>query len=177
MPREINKIIIHCADTWSKQALAEHWYKKKFDECDEKQQAKIMQSVDIGLETVEEWHKDAGFSKSKETELHCGYHSIIRVDGTIEIARAEQEAGIHCKGYNHDSLSLCLIGGRPIDSFTKEQMEALFAQLMVWVLRYGLEAKQVFGHKEFNAHKTCPNITNMDKIRDELEMRLLAKGA
>ena len=173
--REITRIVIHCADTWSKEALAQQWHKKKFDECDEKQQKKIMGCVDIGMHTIDSWHEAEGFSESPETKLHCGYHAVIRIDGTIEIARAEHEVGIHVKGHNHNSLGICLIGGRPEDSFTKEQMEALYAQLLVWVVRYGLEAKQVVGHKELNPKKTCPNISDMDKIRDELEVRL--KGA
>lgn len=176
MPRAINKIIIHCADTWSKDALAQKWFSKDFKDLTKPQADKVMRSVDIGLIEIDSWHEAEGFSASPDTELHCGYHMLVRVDGTLEQGRADHEAGIHCRGQNHDSLAICLIGGRPENSFTKEQIEAMYAQLLAWITRYGLEPKHVFGHKEFNAAKTCPNITNIDLIRDELEIRLQQKG-
>lgn len=143
--RKIDKIIVHCADT--------------------------PEAMDIGLEEINQWHEEMGFSPSPTTGLHCGYHAIIRRDGVVELARPEQEPGIHCKGHNASSLAVCLVGGKTPDSFTKEQMSVLQTLVLGWCARYGLEPKHVFGHREFNAKKVCPNITNLEAFRDMLEIR------
>lgn len=142
--RKIDKIIIHCADT------PDH--------------------MDIGVEEINLWHEQAGFSPSTTTGLHCGYHAVIRRNGLTEIARPDFEPGIHCKGHNATSLAVCLVGGKTTDSFTKEQITTLQSLVLAWLIRYGLEPKQVFGHREFNAGKACPNITNLEGFRDQLEV-------
>lgn len=170
MLRKIDKIIIHCADTWDEETLSQRWYKKPYSTLTELERARVYRSVHIGLETIEGWHAQEGFSPSPTTGFHCGYHAIIRRDGVVEIARPDSDPGIHCKGHNATSLGVCLIGGKKADTFTKVQMSALTTLVLGWCVRYGLEPKQVFGHREFNAQKACPNISNLDAFRDILEV-------
>lgn len=168
--RAVDKIIVHCADTWDEESLSQHWYKRPYKALSELEQTKVQRSVDIGIEQIEVWHQQAGFSESPTTGLHCGYHAVICRDGTIQMARSESEAGVHCKGHNATSLAVCLVGGKRPDSFTKAQMGSLVTLVLSWLIRYGLEPKQVFGHREFNAQKACPNISNLEAFRDMLEV-------
>jgi hypothetical protein len=40
-----------------------------------------------------------------------GYHYIIRRDGVLETGRPEEVAGAHARGFNHNSISISLVGG------------------------------------------------------------------
>jgi len=137
--REINKIIVHCSDS------PDH--------------------LDFGLKEVNLWHFQRGFSASISTGFHCGYHYLIRRDGIVEVARPDDEPGIHCKGQNRDSVSICWMGR---DKPSKEQKMALDALLCTIMASWALTPKHVFGHSEFNSHKTCPNLGDLDKFRDGL---------
>jgi len=100
---------------------------------------------DFHASDIDRWHKERGW--------RCiGYHFVITLDGSIESGRPVDEIGAHCKGHNHDSIGICLIGDA---LFTTLQWQALQALLKE------LEAKHphaaVYGHNEFNSHKTCPN--------------------
>lgn len=139
--RKINKVIVHCSDTPT--------------------------GRDIGLKEINEWHIARGFKPSSNGVV-AGYHWIIRIDGTIEPARDESDIGAHCFGQNRDSIGICLVGD---GTYTKSQWQSLYVLLEMTMNFYDLEPKQVFGHKEFTDLKTCPNIDDMEKFRDELELK------
>ncbi len=116
--REINRIIIHCADTPNG---------REFHASD-----------------IDRWHKERGF--------RCiGYHYVVALDGAVEPGRPVGEIGAHCKGYNHDSIGICLIGR---DAFTRAQWDALDRLLADLGLRW--PEATVHGHREFNPRKSCP---------------------
>jgi hypothetical protein len=144
MARKINKVVLHCSDS--------------------------PDGRDIGLKDINEWHKERGFTPTA-SGIYCGYHWVIRIDGVIEMGRPESEKGIHCTGQNSNSIAICLAGR---SKFTEDQWTSLYYLLGQICTGYDLEAKHVFGHYEFNAHKTCPNI-DMTKLRDALEMFLNKK--
>lgn len=143
--RTVNKIIIHCTDS--------------------------PDNRDFDIANVSEWHKARGFLPSLYTGLYCGYHYLIKRDGTIQVGRYEVEQGAHCKGQNKDSIGICWVGSQ---SITHQQYDALCNLTCSVLTKYGLEPKQVFGHHEFNSGKTCPNL-NMDKFRDDIEI-IYSKG-
>ena len=47
-------------------------------------------SQDIGFEEINRWHRAKGW-------LMCGYHFIIKRNGTIEDGRLTDEVGAHCR--------------------------------------------------------------------------------
>lgn len=149
--REINKIIIHCSDSPDDM---------RFDIAD-----------------VNKWHKARNFPPDSNGSF-VGYHWLVLRDGTCQMGRPDNEAGCHCKGHNHDSIGICLMGTGK--NYTPEQWRSLDYLLMNYMSAYGLEPKQVFGHCEFDTAKaqgkTCPNIPNMEKFRDELEIRYYNQG-
>lgn len=123
--REINEIIVHCA------------YTKK--------------NMDVGFEEIDQWHKERGFRSP--SGIHCGYHKIIRRDGTIEDGRPYEEAGAHCKGRNSKSIGICLVGGFNDADFTIEQYEAL-----LWLVGKIIADNpdiSIHGHRDFS-DKACP---------------------
>ncbi len=93
---------------------------------------------------IDRWHKERGWRG-------IGYHYVIPVAGDLEYGRAESEIGAHCRGYNRDSIGICLIG---TDAFTRQQWDAL--HLLVDNLGERYPEASVHGHREFNSHKTCP---------------------
>lgn len=143
--RKIDRVIIHCSDTPT--------------------------GRDVGLREIDQWHKERGFSPSKDG-LYCGYHWIIRIDGVIEMGRKEIEAGIHVAGHNRNSVGICLVGR---GQYNEDQLASLLYLLGQTLDAYGLEPKNVFGHYEFNQGKSCPMI-NMEALRDSLEMYLNERG-
>jgi N-acetyl-anhydromuramyl-L-alanine amidase AmpD len=97
--REIELGIIHCADTPS--------------------------DMDIGSKEIDDWHRARGWSA-------IGYHYVIRRDGTIEKGRdldndgdVFDEIGAHAKGFNRNSIGICLVGGMGGFNFTSQQLRSL----------------------------------------------------
>ena len=114
---------------------------------------------------IDQWHKERGWRG-------CGYHYIINNgcpengalflpewDGRIEPGRDLELIGAHCRGENHDSIGICLVGKH---HFTLNE----FVQLvhLVHQLRRRFGFLTVHGHRDYNKKKTCPNF----EVRDML---------
>jgi N-acetyl-anhydromuramyl-L-alanine amidase AmpD len=82
--------------------------------------------MDIGAAEITDWHVNGnGWSA-------IGYHFVIRRDGTVEKGRDTDndgdvfdEVGAHAKGFNKNSIGICLVGGMNGFNFTRAQMMAL----------------------------------------------------
>ena len=149
--REIKKIIIHCSDSlWGDR------------------------------EIIDEWHEERGFKSP--SGVHIGYHYVILnayptresykenypvlgVDGEKQEGRKEDEMSAHCKGENPNSIGICLIGR---DTFTSAQLYNLLDLLSDLLDKHDLSIEDVYGHRDFNANKDCPEISTK-WIRDYLE--------
>ena len=88
----------------------------------------------IGRRELDRLHRGRGF-------LRCGYHCVIRRDGTVESGRPVDVAGACVKGYNDVSVQVCLIGGqgcnkKPASNFTAEQRRSLTALVAKLSQRY-----------------------------------------
>ena len=84
--------------------------------------------VDIGVKEIDKMHSRR-FRKQRKSGMYCGYHIIIRLDGTIEYGRLIEELGAHCKP-NYGKIGCCYIGGldengKPCDTRTPEQIVAM----------------------------------------------------
>jgi len=139
--RNITHIIIHCSD-----------------------------SVFGDAELIDSWHKENGWSS-------IGYHFVILngfpknskdyhnyYDGFIEYGRDICLKGAHAKGWNSNSIGICLIG---ISKFTENQMDTLIYKIKNLQAKYKIPKKNVIGHYEVDDSKTCPNL-DMNKIRAQL---------
>ena len=108
--------------------------------------------MDIGVKEIDSWHKARGWSG-------CGYHFIIKLDGTIEVGRDIEVNGAHCKGYNRSSIGICYVGGKgddgkPEDTRTDAQKKTISA--LIISLQASNPGAIVKGHNELS-NKACPS--------------------
>jgi len=150
----VNKIIVHCSDS------------------------------DFGdARQIDAWHREKGLDGN-------GYHYVVLNgmranarpyeagdDALVETGRALDVAGAHARGYNFESIGICLIGKY---HFTSRQILSALPKLLLDLLRkYHLQVNAIVGHGELNAKKTCPNI-DMALVRDMVRARVavnILKGA
>lgn len=137
--RNINLIIIHCTAT--------------------------MEGMDFKSDDIDTWHKQRGWKG-------IGYHYVIDLDGTIEKGRPEEEIGAHCSGKNKNSIGIVYVGGldkngKPKDTRTKEQKEAMIGLLLQLLCKY--PKATIHGHNEFS-NKACPCF-NVQKEYDIINLR------
>ena len=110
-------------------------------------------SMDIGLTEIRKWHvQDNGWRD-------VGYHYIIRRNGEVELGRSIRDTGAHAAGYNHKSVSVCMVGGMAEDNsaennFTAHQWTALLD--LVKQLKSNYPDADVIGHNEIS-EKECPS--------------------
>lgn len=100
----------------------------------------------------------------------CGYHKFIRFDGLIEQGRPDEEVGAHCKGYNHNSIGICLAGLR---EYTEAQMSSLKKLLAELKAKY--PKATLHGHYEF-ANKECPAFDMAELKKWYLELEIPKPG-
>lgn len=106
---------------------------------------------DYTVDDIRRWHLDRGWDD-------CGYHFVVRLDGTVEQGRPISIAGAHCKGHNANSIGIAYVGGldkqgRPKDTRTAAQRDALLC--LVLRIKQAYPEAKVFGHNAF-ANKACP---------------------
>ena len=105
---------------------------------------------DLSAEQIHQIHLNNGWAG-------CGYHFIIRKDGTVEQGRPRWAIGSHAEGYNWNSVGIHVCGNFELVDPTVEQIESL-AYLVGWLCDlYDLTptADYVVGHRELNA-TACP---------------------
>lgn len=108
---------------------------------------------DYGVADIDRWHRAQGWKNG------CGYHYVVRLDGTVERGRPEAMVGAHCKDHNLHSIGICYIGGcaadgTAADTRTPAQKKSLTALIMELKQRYPKAI--VVGHHTLNPHKACP---------------------
>jgi N-acetylmuramoyl-L-alanine amidase len=112
---------------------------------------------DIGAKEITQWHIARGFHT-------IGYHFVCRRDGSIEHGRPVEDVGAHVEGHNQDSIGIVWVGR---DRMTEFQKESLIEQIWDLLDEFHLTVDDVYGHSDFNPHKTCPNYA-IKKLREEL---------
>jgi N-acetylmuramoyl-L-alanine amidase len=104
--------------------------------------------MDINVDTIREWHvKERGWND-------IGYHYVILRNGEIEKGRPDHVIGAGVKGYNRDSIHICMIGGKPDANFTFKQYRTLMMLKEVLDTEYGNPTW--LGHRDVDKGKTCP---------------------
>ena len=106
-----------------------------------------------GVRDIDLWHREKGW------KYGCGYHYVIRRDGTIETGRPLEMIGAHCVNHNKHSIGICYEGGLdingiPADTRTDEQKVAM--RELLERLHVQFPKAMVVGHNVFNPMKRCP---------------------
>lgn len=99
------------------------------------------------ISVIDNWHKARGW-------VGVGYHYFIKSDGTVQKGRPDEAQGAHVSGHNHDSIGICLHGRK---TFTDAQFYSLKALLYDLMIRHNLRTTDIYGHRDFDSKKTCPN--------------------
>ena len=100
----------------------------------------------ISAEDINKLHKNKGWKG-------IGYHYYIRKDGEIYKGREDEAEGSHAKGYNKESIGICLEGNFEEEHLSNEQIEAL-KNLSVYIcLKYNI--RDIVPHKELG-NTLCP---------------------
>lgn len=100
----------------------------------------------ISPEDINKLHKNKGWKG-------IGYHYYIRKDGTIYKGREDDAEGSHVKGYNKESIGICVEGNFQEEYLSDEQIESLKKLSLYICLKYNI--KDILPHKELG--KTlCP---------------------
>ena len=134
--RKIDSLVIHCSDSpWGDAAVIRDWHKQRGWR-------------DIGYHAV----ILNGFRWNS-----TGYQAVA--NGLIEPGRDHGTQGAHVKGHNRATLGVCLIG---VDDFTPAQFDALWRIVGTWRALYGVPLSGVYGHRELDSGKTCPNFDVQD---------------
>lgn len=107
--------------------------------------------MDVGVKEINAWHFARGWKG-------CGYHYVVRLDGTVERGRYLSQPGAHCSGHNAHSIGIAYVGGvdeqgRPKDTRTEAQKTAL-RQLIAKHVNANTITK-IRGHRDYAA-KACP---------------------
>lgn len=135
--RKIKKVVVHCTAS--------------------------SDSLDIGFREIDEWHRQRGFLS--DTGISCGYHWIIRRNGSVEKGRPESETGAHAQGHNHDSIGVVWVGEKQIGF---NQYKQLLRVLRGIIDLYDIDIMNVLGHNELpDVKKACP-VIDMNRLRADL---------
>ena len=116
----------------------------------------------VSVDTIRSWHLANGWRD-------IGYHWVVKLDGSIEAGRPEDQVGSHVAGHNTGTLGVVYVGGvaadgkTPKDTRTPAQRAALLDLVRALITKYP-SVKKVTGHNQYAA-KACPSF---DVRRDEL---------
>ena len=109
---------------------------------------------EFDVEDITDWHVNGnGWSD-------CGYHIVIKLDGTVQTGRPISKVGAGVYGKNRGSIHICYIGGMDrtmdnwIDTRTPEQKESL--EQLLKDLKDKYPEATIYGHKDFTNKKVCP---------------------
>ena len=103
---------------------------------------------DVTVADIRRWHvEENGWDD-------IGYHYFIDKVGMVFKGRSLDVIGAHCKGYNKDSIGICLSG---LHDFSPMQFVSLKVLLFNLMRDFAIPASEIYPHNEFNLNKTCPN--------------------
>jgi N-acetyl-anhydromuramyl-L-alanine amidase AmpD len=85
-----------------------------------------------------------------------GYHFFINKEGKVFDGRDLKKQGAHCKGYNKNSIGICLSGEY---NFTEAQFKSLRRVVFNLQEAFRIDDDCIVGHADLNPNKTCPNFS------------------
>lgn len=115
------------------------------------------EAIDIGAEEIRRDHMQRGW-------LDIAYHYVVRTNGTVQAGRPEDKPGTHCRGYNLNSLGICLVG----EQAGPAQFDGLYELLMGLMDKY--PDAIVIGHSDMpKVNHICPafNVTKFMEGRSD----------
>ena len=121
------------------------------------------------VEDVRSWHVEGNGWDD------IGYHWLVPSDGQLVIGRPLHLEGAHTRGYNRQSLGVCLIGDNtdPVERWRPAQVETLMRLWLACRTVYGAELA-LEGHRDITGPSTiCPGVD----VRAMLLGPMFSRGA
>jgi N-acetyl-anhydromuramyl-L-alanine amidase AmpD len=116
-------------------------------------------AVDCSIEDIHQWHLENGWSG-------CGYHYLVKKNGSIYAGRPEAAIGAHCLGYNEKAIGICTEGNFNIENMGEAQYNALKELISNLLKKYNIH--KVRGHREL-CSTDCPGKNfPLDRIKNDL---------
>ena len=127
-------------------------------------------------ENIDKDHRIKGYAA-------IGYHFVIEREminekhnwALVHVGRDIYHEGAHCLGHNHDSIGICVVGGRLgtndnavwVNNYQRRQRYAL--RNLLYFLTKNIETIEVIGyHCDFDTNRACPGpLTNMRYVLDQ----------
>lgn len=116
------------------------------------------------IQDIHQWHLNNGWAG-------CGYHFFVRKDGSVYRGRPEYVIGVHCMGFNTNSIGICAEGAYMTETMPEVQKQAIIELCQYLINKYPA-INRVLGHKELNA-TDCPG-TNYPLV--EIKEKALVKA-
>lgn len=125
-------------------------------------------SMQVTLEMLRDWHtsplpRGNGWSA-------IGYAYFINQAGEIIKCRdldgdgdVEDEIGAHARGFNRNSIGICVEGR---GTYHPVQFESLRYLITDIASRHGIKQDKIIGHCDVDPHKTCPMFSIQDKMAE-----------
>ena len=157
MPRNIDLVVVHCSATANGDSLFR---------ASAGGPGLIAPVVFVDRMHRERKFKRADFWRNRHNPslAAIGYHFLVYTNGAVATGRHLEEIGAHVKGYNANSIGICMIG---TSAYTRTQWKAL-ATLVLGLLKTYPKAR-VVGHRDLSPDmdgdgtieprewlKTCP---------------------
>lgn len=100
------------------------------------------------IEDIHQWHLENGWAG-------CGYHFLVRKDGSIYKGRPIEAIGSHCKGQNSVSIGICAEGDYMTEIMPETQEKSIIELVQHLRSQYG--QLPILGHAEaMNFETSCP---------------------
>ncbi|WP_315118271.1 peptidoglycan recognition family protein [uncultured Clostridium sp.] len=108
------------------------------------------------IEDIHRWHLNNGWAG-------CGYHYLVRKDGSIWTGRPENAVGSHVSGFNQNSLGICAEGSYMKETMPEVQKKTIIDLCKYLCNKYGIN--KIYGHREVGA-SNCPGVNYpLEEIR------------
>ncbi|KYH35818.1 N-acetylmuramoyl-L-alanine amidase [Clostridium tepidiprofundi DSM 19306] len=98
------------------------------------------------IQDIHRWHLNRGWSG-------CGYHFLVRKDGSIYRGRPENVIGAHCLHHNNYSIGICAEGSYMQEVMPQIQKKAIIELCKYLMYKYNI--KDIKGHRELY-NTSCP---------------------
>ena len=100
------------------------------------------------IEDIHRWHLANGWAG-------CGYHFLIRKDGSVYAGRPVGTVGAHAYGHNRSSIGVCFEGDFTEEQPTEVQLHSGTELVRELLRQYSIKPSAVKRHSDLNA-TVCP---------------------
>ena len=108
----------------------------------------------ITFNQVNNYHRQLWNFKS-DLGHYIGYQYFIEKDGTVLQGRYDTEEGAHTRGYNSNSIGICLAGNFDVTMPTVPQITSLRALLTRLATKYQIPLTSIIPHRNKASYKSC----------------------